>query len=309
MNRLAILGLLLALATGARGAGAQVLSFDPGTGNYRLQYRSAELDRDIAIEVEPPNKIAPRFSLEGVERLPDGRYAYKFVLENGTASGSTQPIIDIEITCPGPGRVAVGAPQSWSAVVAAGGRRTDGMPYCRFMNDSARDGVAPGDRSGGFTLVTTWLPGVTAARAWGLAEPVQFPAEETEEHDPRLHDLLATVNGVRGGWVEAPAVAPLRDPSVATPAEMLGDWLSADLAAACGELGWIDHQGTCNSLRTKLDQAARSLERGRATAALGQLRSFLLELEAQHGPEPGKHVTDYAYWLLRVSGEHLLSIL
>jgi hypothetical protein len=73
----------------------------------------------------------------------------------------------------------------------------------------------------------------------------------------------------------------------------------------CGELAWIASEGVCNSLRAKLDQAAASLSQGRPAAA--QLRAFVQELEAQHGPQPGKHVNDSAYWLLRANGEYLLA--
>lgn len=71
----------------------------------------------------------------------------------------------------------------------------------------------------------------------------------------------------------------------------------------CGELGWIDNAGICNSLDKKLQNAERSLERGRANSARGQLGGFLNELQAQRG----KHVSDSAYWLLKVNAEFVLS--
>jgi len=78
-------------------------------------------------------------------------------------------------------------------------------------------------------------------------------------------------------------------------------------SAVCGELAWITSGGICPSLQVKLDLARQSLGQGRQDSAKGQLEAFLDELDAQHGPEPGKHVTDNAYWLLKVNAEFLLS--
>jgi hypothetical protein len=39
----------------------------------------------------------------------------------------------------------------------------------------------------------------------------------------------------------------------------------------------------------------------------GQLQAFLDELEAQHGDQPGQHVTTSAYALLRSNALYLLS--
>jgi hypothetical protein len=75
---------------------------------------------------------------------------------------------------------------------------------------------------------------------------------------------------------------------------------------SCTELGWVGHQGVCRSLLAKLEAAIAALERGGTAAARGQLEAFLAELEAQHGPEPGKHVNDSAFWLLRVTAEFLV---
>jgi hypothetical protein len=83
--------------------------------------------------------------------------------------------------------------------------------------------------------------------------------------------------------------------------------IRGDLARACGALAWVTSQGICNSLQVKLIQASRSLDRGLRPAAKGQLEAFLAELDAQHGPEPGKHVSDNACWLLMINAECVLS--
>ncbi len=98
---------------------------------------------------------------------------------------------------------------------------------------------------------------------------------------------------------------------VAPPADSSPPGLAARLAAlqnrVCDELGWISNRGVCQSLRMKLDSASASLGGGQAQAAVERLRAYLQELEAQHGAEPGKHVNDSAYWLLKVNVEYLLA--
>ncbi len=64
--------------------------------------------------------------------------------------------------------------------------------------------------------------------------------------------------------------------------------------------------GGRRSLQAKLDAATRSLARGNAASACGQLEAFLRELDAQHGPQPGKHIDDNAYTLLKIGIEYLL---
>jgi hypothetical protein len=98
---------------------------------------------------------------------------------------------------------------------------------------------------------------------------------------------------------------------VAPPADSSPSGLTARLAAlqnrVCDALGWISNRGVCQSLRAKLDDAAAAIGRGGAQAAAGQLGAYVQELDAQHGPEPGKHVNDSAYWLLRVNAEYVLA--
>ncbi|HEX7118663.1 MAG TPA: hypothetical protein VF212_07750 [Longimicrobiales bacterium] len=82
--------------------------------------------------------------------------------------------------------------------------------------------------------------------------------------------------------------------------------LSTLVDRACTDLAWITNSGVCRSLQAKLDAAARALERGQPGAARGPLASFLQELDAQHGTGPGKHVSDNAYWLLKINVEYVL---
>lgn len=76
---------------------------------------------------------------------------------------------------------------------------------------------------------------------------------------------------------------------------------------ACGELGWIPSEEVCRMLRAKLAGAAASLAAGQTQAAAAQLTAYLHALDAQRGTEPGKHVSDSAYWLLKVNAEYVLA--
>jgi hypothetical protein len=78
------------------------------------------------------------------------------------------------------------------------------------------------------------------------------------------------------------------------------------VAAQACSLEWVTNEGVCRSLQAKTDAAARSIERD-ADAARRQISAFIAELDAQHGPEPGKHVNDNAYWLLRINAEYILA--
>jgi hypothetical protein len=157
----------------------------------------------------------------------------------------------------------------------------------------------------GLTVISTWLPAVGEGRAQGLAD---LPILESGEATPDdVSDLIQELQspGTRGSWAPVPAVVPGR-PREALAGVSALDSIRFDLDTAC-ELGWIDTPGICNSIRVKLAAAARSWARGEAAVARNQLHALLAELEAQHGPEPGKHVNDNAYWLLKTNVEYLLA--
>ena len=120
-----------------------------------------------------------------------------------------------------------------------------------------------------------------------------------EEGDLVQHPPSFWVNSVAGFTVGV--VPPPTDQSPPS----LGVRLRSLLLRVCN-LGWITSDGVCRSLQVKLDQATQSIA-GNRPSARGQLRAFLDELEAQHGTEPGKHVTDSAYGLLKINAQYLLS--
>ena len=77
------------------------------------------------------------------------------------------------------------------------------------------------------------------------------------------------------------------------------------LGTACGVVHWIPDAGSCRQLVADLQGVALAQQRGATGDAKTGWRSFLNDLDAQHGP--GKPVSDNAYWLLRVNANYMAS--
>ena len=284
---------------------AQELSLNPATGNYSLRYFSDELNREVAIEIIPPNKIAPTAELALVRRGVDGAHVYSYTIRNKRSVGSLQGIGLMEMVCPPRAFTSVVRTEGWDGSARGPSARTLGRDHCVFLvTDDA--GILPGEAREGIELATQWLPAISSGNFWGLAEPFQFPPEEQAEHAPELHNLIRMVDGVGGGWVRSDLVSPGRDPAQYTNPMTLLRAISGDLSQAC-TLAWITNGGVCRSLQVKLSHAETSLQGQKVSTTRNELESFLAELDAQHGPQPGKHVNENAYWLLRTNVEYLLS--
>src|SRR2546425_2665768 len=156
--------------------------------------------------------------------------------------------------------------------------------------------LAPGAEAGPLAFEALGLPTIVPSYAGGwFPVPPYSPVEPGPSPAPRDAILANSVPGLTVG------VEPF--PADLSPASLLARLRGlADQSCA---LGWITKSGVCHSLQVKLDATAASLARGDPESAKGQLGAFLGELEAQHGPEPGKHVTDNAYWMLKVNAEFL----
>ena len=151
--------------------------------------------------------------------------------------------------------------------------------------------IAPGDSLGGFGLRSPYLPGIrqswaqpTFLSCCATARPATATSD-AEYPDPSEFEI--------SGWTVGPAYSPDR---------MSIELLRRLFDRACGDLAWIGPKNTCEALRATLGPR----ERGEAAAGREQLRAFLQELDAQHN-RPEGHVSDNAYWLLKVNGEYLLA--
>lgn len=268
--------LLLAFSL-AGSACAQTLARDPASGNYRLTFGS------YTVTIESLDRVAPKLALAVA---PAGAaLAYTYTLHHQQVPTARTPIVSLDVPCGGVESVA--APLEWN-----GWLREDAS-LCSFMY--RRSWLEPGQTVTGLAVRSAHLPGIVEARVMGDAETPAWPTEDVPE---AVYKLAETVNGRDGGWFRLKAVGPVRDrSSLGSPATGIA-WLLSDLREAC-DAGWISARGVCASLREKLDNARKSLDRVNRPAARGHLDAFLQELEAQRG----KHVDDNAYTLLKVIAE------
>ena len=151
----------------------------------------------------------------------------------------------------------------------------------------------PGETSPELTIVAIGVPDLV--RYWAMPNLLAHPADIDD--DPHRDDTFAfSDTGTTVGIVPPPADA--------SPAR-LATRLRSLLGRACGSLGWITQAGICTSLDEKLIHAQRALAGGSLGTARDELGAFLSELEAQHGEQLGKHVSDEAYSLLRPNVTYL----
>ncbi len=262
-------------------------------------------------------------SCVGVATTPDGLLAYRYEARNAASSDAGIKALSVDISATrdvepvilrthgrfladatgnpraGLSHVPVGQeiPDRWSGFVFPDGRIEWRSPI-DFVR--ATDAIDPGARRDDFTLESPYLPGI---REYRLLPDYPYMCCPYDAGDPRNGEVGAkrAEDFQVVGWTIAPTYAP---------DAMDLDGLRTLLGQACGEVGWITNRGTCNSLDAKLAAAHRSLERGNARSATGQLRAFIAELDAQ-GPirsgTAGRHVSGDAYWMLRTNAAFLLS--
>jgi hypothetical protein len=151
------------------------------------------------------------------------------------------------------------------------------------------DSAPSGGVKDGFGLRSMYLPGL---RRFKATPTVQSCCMQPNSRGEYPNAVAFPVAGV--------TVAP-----TVRPQDLTLEVLQSNLQQACGMQHWITAGSVCGSLRPKLEQAINAQKRGDHDSAKGLLRSFVEDLDAQHGP--GKPVSDNAYWLLRVNGEYLFA--
>jgi FIMAH domain-containing protein len=191
------------------------------------------------------------------------------------------------------GHVPIGMdiPSDWGGQVSAQGFAEW---YARGPGLTATRPVPAGGQNDEFVLRSTYLPGI---RLFRLLPEYPFICCAFPVGDPR--NDTSHVKSAFDFRMEGSTIVPRYAP------EEVSLGLLADLESQVCTLEWISSDGVCHSLQVKLDQARLALSQGRTESAKGQLGAFVEELAAQHGPEPGKHVNDNAYWLLKVNAEFL----
>jgi hypothetical protein len=231
-----------------------------------------------AIAVVRMDLTAPRGT--GTKTLPaTGRFRH------GAAMRGSAPLID---------HVPAGpiSPESWQSWLLRDGF----LDWYGLRNRGAQnlDSIAPGASLSGFGIRSTYLPGIRSV--W--AEPTwqsccSRPRPPQPDVPPEEHPSPDEFR------VKGLTVGPTLHPdSVSIQV------LQAFHARTCTELRWITDAGVCASLGATLGRVRQAVTQADRTGTRTELRSFVSELEAQHGV--GRPVNDNAYWLLRVNAEFLL---
>jgi hypothetical protein len=152
----------------------------------------------------------------------------------------------------------------------------------------------PGEAAPELTLLAQGVPDLV--RYWAMPNLLAHPSDIDD--DANRDDTFAfSDTGTTVGLVPIPGTAT---------SASLTSRLRSLTARACGQLGWITQQGVCHSLDVKLAGALRALSSRSPNVARNELTAFVNELDAQHGSQPGKHVGDDAYALLRPNAIYVL---
>jgi hypothetical protein len=154
----------------------------------------------------------------------------------------------------------------------------------------------PGQITPDLTLVARGLPDLV--RYWAVPDLEAHPPRYIDEDGNEDTYFIYSDTGTTVGIVPVPPGAT---------AASLAARLRALASRACGSLGWISQPGVCHSLDVKLAHVQSALSAGQAAAARGDLTAFANELDAQHGPQPGKAVGDEAHALLALNAAYLLA--
>lgn len=158
--------------------------------------------------------------------------------------------------------------------------------------------IGPGKATPPLRVIALGIPDIV--RYWAVPDFEANPPTPSYDEEPPARDyyIAFSDSGVTVGVVPVP--------SDASAAALTGR-LRTLLGRSCGDLGWISQAGVCHSLDAKLAHAEDALASGQTTSARESLSAFANEVDAQHGPEPGKHVNDGAHALLTVNAIFILS--
>jgi len=133
------------------------------------------------------------------------------------------------------------------------------------------------------TIVTSWIEGYTP------------PSTEIPSDTLPLRDVAMVPDSTVGVEYDAVFQSP----------ELLLIRLRRLATQACSKtLAWMTSAAVCIGLDTKLAAASERLRQADSPGARVQLRSFLTQLAAAHGP--GGSVNDSAYWLLKANAGFIL---
>jgi hypothetical protein len=249
----------------------------------------ALVGRDLQAQGVPGTNVQVEVRVVAVATRADTTRV-TYVVASG--SGSLEEVVNFMVDAPG-GVVRIEMPgpqEDWLLFDRHWGWR----PVARWV---ILGGLPPGGVTPPLTYEAIGLPAVV--RAWAAGRVEVPTVDEDDPHATAILDSLLTVDPIIGKSQELRVLGVVPVPPSITPLD-LARRLVAQRDEAC-LLHWVDLNGICNSLDAKLDAAVRALTRGDMTAARGELDAFLNELEAQRG----QHLTEAAYFLLRINADYL----
>ena len=211
------------------------------------------------------------------------------------------------------------APSGWD-----GGYTGDGPAAYADDNPNGTDSpLQPGASTGPFVIQSHGIVGIRTFRFDPDDEQGSvgkyFHINQFTMTIPQMNKILAAYSqALRAVQFFTKSLAPTALPLNCDPACMVQFLLNEKEQAF--QLGWITNAGVANSLDAKLNEAKKKLQEGETQVTINLLKSFILDLEAQHQGQTGqgqgastgnaqtsrKHVTDNAYYLLKPNAEFIL---
>jgi hypothetical protein len=159
--------------------------------------------------------------------------------------------------------------------------------------------LQPGEVSPTLSFTARGLPAIVTYWVRGYAPPPILKGGE--DTLPPTDPLVE--NSIGGSTV---GIAPF--PQDRRPGTLLTRLLSLT-DESCGPRSWIASVTVCSSLRRKLERAREAVVTTNHGKAHAPLQDFLKELRAHHGPAGTGHVTDNAFWLLKVNAEFVSGLI
>src|ERR1041384_7760711 len=132
---------------------------DPNTENFKLEYFSDDLGKNVEVIFEPPTKINP--SVKPAITLQGAEFTYSYVIDS--AVSSRQSILSFRIIMRSTPRSFL-SPTGWFAYSPS-----PNNPSFRWAGSKRLGGqlIAPGSSLGGFQMRSDFLPGIVDIRFRG----------------------------------------------------------------------------------------------------------------------------------------------
>ena len=274
----------------------------PGTGNYRIYYRSADgevhfirFEPATQIDIIVKSTVEEPVGFQGIspsEGPPE--YIYRYEIQSLETSCQLVRTFVVRMRVPKGTKISVINPGNW---YSRGSRPSENAPnWIRWsaLTRGGRDPAAyiqPGESLKGFSLQSPGLPGILMAYSRGK----RTIREGREEVDTQL--------GVVENSVQGKVIGPVPVPEVFRPVDFASHLES--LFAQSAELGWINELQKAQPLLETLKALKLALDKNRIPQARFQISEFLRTLDGLSETE--QVLTSEAVLLLKLNAQYLRS--